>query len=62
MHCPFCSSHSIIVLDINIPPNLFECMNCNKRFHTLGFEPSEIDAKTSLDEMTKLTHGLLLGR
>jgi transcriptional regulator NrdR family protein len=62
MDCPNCKSHSILIIDVNVPPNLFECMDCNKRFHTIGFEPSQIDAKVSLDGLAQLTHGLLLGR
>jgi transcription elongation factor Elf1 len=63
MHqCPHCNSTNVIIIDINDPPNLFECGACNHRFHTIGFEPSEIDASVSLTGFDNLKFNYLLGK
>lgn len=60
--CPYCGSSNIINLDVAMPPVLFECANCNKRIHAVGFQPSEIDAAQSLNQMEKATLDALLKR
>jgi hypothetical protein len=62
MLCQYCQSTNIMVIDVNTPPNLFECIQCNRRFHSCNFEPQQIDSNISLDVSGQLDLNLLLGR
>lgn len=49
---------------MNIDGNgaLFECAGCNKRFHRVGFQPSEIDASVSLSASDNAQLNIMLQR
>lgn len=48
MCCPKCGKTNILVIDISQPPNLFECSDCRSRFHSLGFDATNIVASATM--------------
>lgn len=58
--CPKCNYNGVLTIDMGIPPRLFECGRCSHRFHSVGFQLSEVDAGASLSmDNTNVLAGIL---
>lgn len=62
MFCPKCNKDSTINIDGGNPPVMFECLNCNYRFHSAGFQLTGVDADVSLGSLESAILGGMINK